>query len=578
MGGIDMKQGRLIFAFFLALLTQALGGTYTIRSTRIPVPATADGTVDGDTSASSTNSIHLDANVYVPDGVVVPAPVVVVVHGFAETKSTATIVTLAEDFAAAGYVVATPTVRGFGNSDGSVSLVGPNEINDLKTIILAMQTGSIGDAPAIAIPVTTASKFGVMGPSYGGGHTFEIMRTHVAGLTAVIPIIGWTDLYQALAPNDVPKLTYSLGLFAGGFDFKNPNYAPVMFDWLRDILNGTPEKTRQGDPESNIDWRSVIFNPAELTVPAFVIQGWQDDLFPAEQALQLAQTNHSMPFLKLYIGGLGHPPASLSITGNEGIYLGTQAVRWFDQWLKGIDTGITNEPPVTLAPENTTNWSNNALIQVSRLPLSGTVTNTYFLNGPRLSTVSPAANGKVKKLPPSTGFFFVLRPLLRAVGADDNTLIESLVSVNAILNSGATSILDPKIFTKADGGAKRARFTSATLPADLNVVGSPSCHLIVSAGHSNAYYYVQILEHPAKGKTQLIARGAFKDHTDNPSTPHAIDFSPFTVNHTFRAGSQIFFQITSRDYPFFLPNLNQPTVKIYRDAVNTSTVSLPVAP
>jgi hypothetical protein len=50
------------------------------------------------------------------------------------------------------------------------------------------------------------------------------------------------------------------------------------------------------------------------------------------------------------------------------------------------------------------------------------------------------------------------------------------------------------------------------------------------------------------------------------------------VNHTFRAGSQIFFQITSRDYPFFLPNLSQPTVKIYRDAVNTSTVSLPVAP
>ena len=89
---------------------------------------------------------------------------------------------------------------------------------------------------------------------------------------------------------------------------------------------------------------------------------------------------------------------------------------------------------------------------------------------------------------------------------------------------------------------------------------------------------MQILEHTAQGKTQLITRGAFKDHTANPSAPHAIDFSPFTVNHTFRAGSQIFFQITSRDYPFFLPNLSQPTVTIYRDAVNASTVSLPVAP
>ena len=89
-----MKQGKLILAFFVALSTQALGGTYTIYSTYIPEPSSADGTTNGDTSASSTNSIHLDANVYVPDGVVAPAPAVVLVHGFGETKSTATIVTL----------------------------------------------------------------------------------------------------------------------------------------------------------------------------------------------------------------------------------------------------------------------------------------------------------------------------------------------------------------------------------------------------------------------------------------------------------------------------------------------------
>jgi len=34
-------------------------------------------------------------------------------------------------------------------------LVGPNEVNDLKTIILAMETGSIGDSPAVVVPVAT---------------------------------------------------------------------------------------------------------------------------------------------------------------------------------------------------------------------------------------------------------------------------------------------------------------------------------------------------------------------------------------------------------------------------------------
>ena len=205
---------------------------------------------------------------------------------------------------------------------------------------------------------------------------------------------------------------------------------------------------------------------------------------------------------------------------------------------RGSTTGITNEPPITLAPENTTNLSSSALIPVNSLPLSDTVTNTYFLNGSTLSTVSPLPNAKVKKLPPTTGFLFVLRPLLKAVGADDNTLLEEVFSVNAILNSGAISIVNPKILTSADGGANRAQFTGATLATDLNVVGTPRCHLVVSAAKSNAYYYVQILEHTAKGKTQLITRGAFKDHTANPSTPHAIDFSTFTMNHTFPAGAR----------------------------------------
>src|SRR5205823_4923165 len=196
----------------------------------------------------------------------------------------------------AGYVVLTPSTRGFGDSDGLVTLCGPNEVNDLKTIILAMQTGAIGDSPAVAIPVDATSKFGVTGASYGGGHSFEIMRTHVAGLAAVAPIIGWTDLYETLSPNEVPKLSYLLALFAGGFDTSTPNYDNQMFDWANDMLEGHPEKMRMGDAQANVDWRSVIFNPTELTVPVFVIQGWHDWLFPAEQVTSLFESNTAVPF------------------------------------------------------------------------------------------------------------------------------------------------------------------------------------------------------------------------------------------------------------------------------------------
>ena len=495
-------------------------------------------------------------------------------HGFGGSKTYSRTVTLAEDFASAGYVVLAPSLRGFGDSDGEVTLAGPNEINDLKTIILAMQTGTIGDVP---VPVTSESKFGVTGISYGGGLTWELTRTHVAGLTAVVPIIGWTDLYQALSPNDVPKLTYTLALFAGGFNQLNPNYPGQMFEWMGHFLDGKSEKTREGGPDNNVDWRSVIFNPADVTVPTFVIQGWRDSLFPAEQATAMFATTNGIPFFKMYIGGIGHPPASSAINGEEALYMRAQAMRWFDQWLKGIDTGILTEPRVTLAPELTANWSSNALVQADTYPLTNTTTKTLYINSLGLTEATPGLL-KPNKLSPTgraPGFF---SSILKTIGIDNNNLINQALSINAILNSGATDVLDSGVFTQNDNAAKRLGYNSAVLPADLTVLGLPVFQLYVSAKKANAYYFVQIEERFALGDSMLVTRGAFKDHADNFKTPHLIQFSPFAVNHTFTAGSQIKLLIASRDYPFFLPNLKQPKVVIYRDASHPSAVMLPVAP
>src|SRR5690242_20635241 len=139
----------ILAALGFAFCVRAQAGTFSQFDTLIPVPASATATASGDTSPNTANTIHLDARVYIPDGVSAPAPVIVLIHGFGASKTSGTIVTVAQDFASAGYVVLTPSTRGFGDSDGLVSLCGPNEVNDLKTIILAMQSGTIGDSPAI---------------------------------------------------------------------------------------------------------------------------------------------------------------------------------------------------------------------------------------------------------------------------------------------------------------------------------------------------------------------------------------------------------------------------------------------
>ena len=565
----------VLTALLVSVCVRAQAGTFSQFDTLIPVPANATGTASGDTSPNGAGTIHLDARVYIPDGVTAPAPAIILIHGYGASKSSGTIVAVAQDFASAGYVVVTPSMRGFGDSDGLVTLVGPNEVNDVKTIILAMQSGAIGDSPAITIPVDASSKFGVTGASYGGGSSFEIMRTHVAGLTAVAPVIGWSDLYQALAPNDVPKASFGLALFAGGYDTQMPNYDDVMFDWLSDILHNQPEKLHSSDPLTNIDWRSVIFNPEELTVPTFVIQGWHDWLFPAEQATTLFQTPTNIPFFKMYLGGLGHPPALSDVTLPEAVYLRQQLVRWFDYWLKGIDNGITTEPRVTVGPERTALWSQASLVTADTFPLPGTTSSTYYFSGGKLSTNGPKGKSQIVKptsvLPP------VLAPIEHALDSDQSTLIAAVIAVNAAVNSGG-DILNPTLETGLDTSAHSISFTTPKLTQDLHVVGIPEFDLFVSATDVNAQYYAELIEVNAKGSQHLVSRAAFRDSTADFGATHEIDFKGFGVNHLFQAGSSVRVRIASRDFPFFLPRSNQPTIKIYRNTDGPSHVILPVVP
>jgi putative CocE/NonD family hydrolase len=500
--------------------------------------------------------------------------VVVVIPPYGGSKNSSLVIDLAQDFAAQGYVVLTPTLRGFGDSDGLVTFAGPNEINDLKTIIVAMQNGTIGSSPAVAIPVSGGSKFGVTGASYGGGQSFELLRTHVPGLTAAAPIIGWTDLYQALSPNGIPKFSYVVGLFASGFNPQNPNYDDLMLDRVRQLLGGDPEDGRTSDC-SSIDWRSVIFNPAELSIPVFVIQGWRDWLFPAEQAISLFQASTGIPFFKLYVGGLGHAPAKSDLNSAEALYLRNQLVRWFDYWLKGIDNGIAGEPRVTVAPAHTGDWSEAALLSANSFPLPNSTTTTYVLNGSSLSTTGPG--GRAHSIRSNRFGPTILAPIQNALGSNNNALVTAVAAANILINEGG-DVLDPRVVTGLDDDANAAGFTSMPLAQDLHVVGIPQLTLFVSSDRRDAYYYVQLVERLADGTTRLVTRNAFKDTGGGFRRAHSISFSLFGVNHVFRAGSKIRLRVTSRDFPFFLPNLGQGTVKVYHSARYPSSVTLPIVP
>ena len=67
---------------------------------------------------------------------------------------------------------------------------------------------------------------------------------------------------------------------------------------------------------------------------------------------------------------------------SSGIAAGIEAlqVRWFDHWLKGIDNGITAEPPVRIFVMGANRWRDE-----HEWPLARTVWTDYYLHSGRAS-------------------------------------------------------------------------------------------------------------------------------------------------------------------------------------------------
>ncbi len=149
-------------------------------------------------------TVTLDATLYLPDEL--PAPAVILAHGLGGTK--ASVAEDAQDLAAAGYVVLAYTARGFGASTGHVHLDSLDyEVQDGRAAIDYLATR----ADIVTQDGADNPRVGVMGGSYGGA-----LSLMVAGVDdrvdAVVPLITWNNLSDALFPNFADDAAGSDGL------------------------------------------------------------------------------------------------------------------------------------------------------------------------------------------------------------------------------------------------------------------------------------------------------------------------------------------------------------------------------
>ncbi len=226
--------------------------------------------------------------------------------------------------APAGYETLECDARGHGVSEGLFGLDGTRDVQDTKELFdyLAARTGN--------------TNIGALGISLGGGAVWNALTNGVP-FKAVVPIITWTNLLTALAPEGLSKsglVQYLQGL------------VPTS-RWDPQLLAAAAGLSTSADlsgAAAIASTRSPVTKLASITTPTLLIQGRHDFLFDIDQAAAAYKALKGPK--RLYLGDVGHSPAA-NPPAELPVYFG-EAVKWFDRFLKGTPNGI-DKPRVELA-------------------------------------------------------------------------------------------------------------------------------------------------------------------------------------------------------------------------------------
>ena len=294
-----------------------------------------------------------------------------------------------------GYVVIHLGVRG---TDGSEGTVGdeylPQEQLDGYDAIewLGKQSWSNGNV-------------GMMGTSYSGFTCLQVAMHRPPHLKAIIPLFATDDRYtddvhytaggalralcdvpfygmMMVCKNALPPHESVGADFAEIWEAHLQGNEPYLIPWLEHQTDGP--YWRQGSLRPHYD---------RIECAVFIVSGWMDGY--VNPTLRVFQ--HVAAPKKAMVGPWTHMFPEWGVP-EPRIGFMAHAVRWFDHWLKGVDTGIMAEPGLTLymqeydPPHSARNRTSGYWRAERGWPVPGHGERTLFL-GPAGTLVADAIEG-----------------------------------------------------------------------------------------------------------------------------------------------------------------------------------------
>ena len=407
---------RVLRTRWIRLASLALGLTAAGASPAVAAPlglgdcGPAEGLYRCDGSVKTWDGVPLDATVTLPSKGSRKLPLVALIHGFGNSKyeyldpASQAYTGNAFRWARRGYAVLTYTARGLWGSCGTPDsrLASPLACADGYIHLADVRYEGRDTQELIGRLVDQGyadpRRLGVTGDSYGGGQSLMLaaLRDRIVlpngrvapwrtdggrrlSLAAAAPVIPWSDLITAAAPNGrvsatgvtarrratqpvgVVKATFVNAIFAAAQFATGPGQpvgepfipgrpmgflAPPLLDPEADVASWVA-RTDVGEPYTDqaardivatlADHHSAYYLPANRPpAPLLLSSGFTDDLFPVDEVLRFAnRTRARFPGspLSLLLGDFGHQRAANKPIERQHLLRAIR--RWFAEHLQG---------------------------------------------------------------------------------------------------------------------------------------------------------------------------------------------------------------------------------------------------
>jgi putative CocE/NonD family hydrolase len=358
-------------------------------------------------------------------------------------------------------------------------------------------------------------------------------------------------------------------------------FCPYYYEWIA-----------HPDDGSFWDFANIEKFHKNVSVPAYNLTGWFDDGYGQPGAIfnflgmkLNGKTEAARNGQKLIIGPWTHCNSESSKSGDLDfrpqaiIDVDALALRWFDYWLKDIDNGIMEEPPVRLFVMGDNEWRDE-----KEWPLSRAESMSFYLHSNGSANSLWGDGSLTEEKPeeeksdrfiydpsnPVTDYFF------EKPGARD---LRSIEVRNDVLV-----------------------YTSDPLKKDMEVTGSINAQIYASSSAKDTDFVVKVSDVHPDGYSQNISpplsgviRARYRESESEPSLLTPGHIYKFTIglmftSHVFKKGHRIRVSITSSYFPLIdrNPNTGRPfgtdsewicaKQTIFHDDTHPSRIILPVIP